>query len=110
VPAGGSVVDGVILDADGKPVLGADGAPLLSEARKRRHRLAALEAGKKAKRSKQSEIVPAGRMVTLTRLRAKDVPDMDRKGKASNTSGMHAVARTRDYSGCEGDAVARTRE
>ena len=51
------------------------------------------EAGGKGKRkkSKNSEIVAAGRMLTLTRLRARDVPDMDTKGGDNNISDPYLI-------------------
>ena len=40
----------------------------------------------KGKKVRNAEIVPAGRMVTLTRVRAKDIPDTDRGGSDANIS------------------------
>ena len=98
VPSGGSIgAGGVILDANGEPVLGADGVPLYAAAVK----APALDAPKKIKqkRARKSEIVAAGRMLTLTRMRARDVPDLDaqnpKPGRRRNPNDVSGEPRCR---------------
>ena len=83
------------------PVLGADGKPLyaglsVTPGGKKRGKKGGVEEGGKGKRrakvTRNSEIVPAGRMVTISCLRCKDVPDMDRKGGDKNISDPYVIA------------------
>ena len=67
----------------------------------------AVAPGGGKKRMRTSEIVPAGRMVTLTRLRATDVPDVDRKGGASNVADPYLILNVLSASGAKLDE-ART--
>lgn len=105
MPANGSIgPGGIILDADGNPVLGADGKPLYagisttpgSGKKLRGKRNDDDDPGggrrRRKKKAKTSEVVPAGRLVTLTRMRCKDVPDMDRKGGDKNISDPYIIA------------------
>ena len=54
---------------------------------------------------RQSNIVPSGRMLTLTRVRAKDVPDMDRGGSDANISDPYLIFDLRDAHGETVDAT-----
>ena len=133
IPPGGSIdAGGVILGADGKPLLDYNGQPTVLEValppsaqlgravRKVAFALSLARAATRVavdavaeanaddaaaatllgpdgrpvtplrkrtkKKARHGEIVPAGRMLTLTRVRAKDVPDMDLRGGDKNIS------------------------
>ena len=122
IPPGGSVGEGgVILDAFGNPVLGADGKPLYVEAETQQMLEAiaeeqanidkykdtwappssSMEKGRNGspKKKRKSEIVPAGRMVTFSSLRARDVPDVDLRGSATNISDPYLILAAIDDNG-----------
>jgi len=106
----------VLLGADGNPVFGADGTLQLRgsagdsspnggarQGRTRRSRSPEGELGPGreegrelttshgTKKSHSSQIVPAGRLLTITQLKVKDVPDVDLKGGDKNLSDPYLV-------------------
>ena len=117
IPPGGSIGEGgVILGADGRPLLGADGQPMFAEVSEEvlselldfedetpdwKPPSSAVGSARNGspKRQRNSEIVPAGRMVTFSQLRAKDVPDMDMRGKADNISDPYLLLQAIDEKG-----------
>ena len=59
--------------------------------------------GRVSKKARTSEIVPAGRLVTLTRIRATDVPDVDLRGGEKNVSDPYITFHLLDASGARVD-------
>ena len=55
------------------------------------------------KKPRRSDIVPAGRMITITNIRASDVPDMDLRGGDNNVSdaGRKALDDAKEAAGSE---------
>ena len=63
----------------------------------------ATAAGGASKKARTSEIVAAGRLVTLTRIRATDVPDVDLRGGEKNVSDPYITFHLLDASGARVD-------
>ena len=99
VPPGGSVgEDGVIRDAGGNPLIGDDGLPLVASMAGSANIFASKPTNSKGnggaggrRRVRNSEVTPAGRLVLISRMRAKDVPDVDLRGGENNISDPYLV-------------------
>ena len=87
MPAGGSIrKSGIIHDADGKPVLGPDGQPIM-----------AGRARRKGKQQQTCEYIPVGRMISLHNMSATNIPAMVPHGKrASSIPDLYLVCELLD--------------
>ena len=136
-PGGSVGAGGVILDDFGKPLIGADGAPLvlagahpsvgggviengdgdgadddpdtmedIDQALVHSHTGADMQHARK-KQHRHSEIVPAGCLITFSRLRAKEVPDMDIRARSQvhRRADPYLIIHALDASGAPVDEV-----
>jgi len=98
VPPGGSIrAPGIILDKHGNPVLGPDGQPLMVGKGK----------GKK-KRAKETEVVPAGRVVTIKNCKTRNLPDTDLRGTEKNIADPYLIFSLLDANGTKIDEAKTT--
>jgi len=125
VPPGGTIgPGGILFDEQEKPMIGRDGKPLRANpifVLREVHLGGGADGGGAAasdgagglkrsqwlKKARQSRVVPAGRMVTLSRMRCKDVPDVDLRGGPENISDPYLILAVLDGHGVTMDE-ART--
>jgi len=89
------------LDANGKPLLGDGGIPIIVQhvwitqednGEDNEHSFVSQKVFQtQTMETRSSEIVPAGRMLTLSKMRCKDVPNVDRGGGSRNLSDPYLI-------------------